>query len=169
MRATTAAHPAGPGFPPHLPPACGTGFPTRTTPPLTSRQRTCHRICQTGPAHREPLQIRFPVYHLSSVNPSNCKSAARTAATNRLIFPASLIPGDCSTPPLTSTAAGCTLAGWVANKLPPATECAQENINYLKSRLSVPLLGVLPIMPVVSAAAVAENLLLARLPHHDDE
>jgi len=66
-------------------------------------------------------------------------------------------------------AAGCTLVGWVANQMPPASEYAQENINYLKSRLSVPLLGVLPIMPVVSAAAVAENLLLARLPHHDDE
>ena len=59
--------------------------------------------------------------------------------------------------------AGCTLAGWVANQLPPAPECAQENINYLKSRVSVPLLGVLPIMQVVSASAVAENLSLAAL------
>ena len=60
-------------------------------------------------------------------------------------------------------AAGCTLAGWVANQLPPAPECAQENINYLKSMISVPLLGVLPIMPVVSAGAVAENLSLLAL------
>ena len=60
-------------------------------------------------------------------------------------------------------AAGCTLAGWVANQLPPAPECAQENINYLKSRISAPLLGVLPIMPVVSASAVAENLSLSAL------
>jgi len=59
--------------------------------------------------------------------------------------------------------AGCTLAGWVANQLPPAPECAQENINYLKSMISVPLLGVLPIMPVVSAGAVAENLSLLAL------
>ena len=59
------------------------------------------------------------------------------------------------------TAAGCTLAGWVANQLPPALEGAQENINYLKSRLSVPLLGTLPIMPVASAGTVARNLSLA--------
>jgi dethiobiotin synthetase len=61
------------------------------------------------------------------------------------------------------TAAGCTLAAWVANQLPPALEGAQENINYLKSRISVPLLGVLPIMPVVSAGTVARNLSLAAL------
>ena len=60
-------------------------------------------------------------------------------------------------------AAGCTLAGWVANQLPPALEGAQKNINYLKSRLSVPLLGTLPIMPVVNAATVARNLSLAAL------
>ena len=60
-------------------------------------------------------------------------------------------------------AAGCTLAGWVANQLPPAPEGAQKNINYLKSRLSVPLLGTLPIMPVVNAATVARNLSLAAL------
>jgi len=59
--------------------------------------------------------------------------------------------------------AGCTLAGWVANQLPPSSEYAQENINYLKSRISAPLLGVLPIMPVVSAGAVAENLSLSVL------
>ena len=57
-------------------------------------------------------------------------------------------------------AAGCTLAGWVANQLPPASEYAQENITALKSRLSVPLLGVLPIMPVVNARIVAEHLSL---------
>ena len=61
------------------------------------------------------------------------------------------------------TTSGCTLAGWVANQLPPAPECVQENINYLKSRISAPLLGVLPIMPAVSAGAVAENLSLSIL------
>jgi dethiobiotin synthetase len=60
-------------------------------------------------------------------------------------------------------AAGCTLAGWVANQLPPATEGAQENINYLKSMISAPLIGVLPIMPVVNAGTVARNLSLAAL------
>ena len=61
------------------------------------------------------------------------------------------------------TASGCRLAGWVANQLPPLPECAQENINYLKSSISVPLLGVLPVMPVISTTAVAENLSLAAL------
>jgi dethiobiotin synthetase len=61
------------------------------------------------------------------------------------------------------TAAGGTLAGWVANQLPPAHECGQENINCLKSRISAPLLGVLPVMPVVNAAAVAGKLSLAAL------
>jgi len=65
--------------------------------------------------------------------------------------------------PAAITAAGCRLSGWVANQLPPAPECAQENINYLKSRISAPLLGVLPIMPVISAAAVAEKLSLSAL------
>lgn len=64
------------------------------------------------------------------------------------------------------TASGCTLAGWVANQLPPSPECTQENINYLKSVISVPLLGVLPVMPVVSAAAVAANLSLAALKNY---
>lgn len=59
--------------------------------------------------------------------------------------------------------AGCTLAGWVANQLPPAPECVHENINYLKSSISAPLLGVLPTMPAVSAGAVAENLSLSIL------
>ena len=61
------------------------------------------------------------------------------------------------------TASGCTLAGWVANQLPPLPECTQENINYLKSGISAPLLGVLPVSPVISAAAVAANLSLAAL------
>jgi dethiobiotin synthetase len=60
-------------------------------------------------------------------------------------------------------AAGCTLAGWVANQLPSPPECAQENIKSLKSRISSPLLGVLPAMQEVSAGIVAENLSLAAL------
>ena len=57
-------------------------------------------------------------------------------------------------------AAGCRLAGWVANRLPPVPDCPEENINALKSRISSPLLGVLPEMRAVSAMAVAENLAL---------
>jgi len=57
-------------------------------------------------------------------------------------------------------AAGCTLAGWVANQLPSPPENAQENIKSLKSRISSPLLGVLPFMKEVSAGIVAEKLSL---------
>ena len=61
------------------------------------------------------------------------------------------------------TAAGCTLAGWVANPLPSPPECTHENIKSLKSRISSPLLGVLPVMREVSARTVAENLSLPAL------
>ena len=60
-------------------------------------------------------------------------------------------------------AAGCTLAGWVANQLPAVPECAEENIKSIKSRISSPLLGVLPVMQEVSAGIVAENLSLPSL------
>jgi len=43
-------------------------------------------------------------------------------------------------------ASGCTLSGWVANRLPPLAECADENISALKSRLTVPLLGDIPLL-----------------------
>ncbi|MEN8204644.1 MAG: dethiobiotin synthase [Pseudomonadota bacterium] len=60
-------------------------------------------------------------------------------------------------------AAGCMLVGWVANQLPSSPEGAQENIKSLKSRISSPLLGVLPVMREVSAATVADNLALPAL------
>lgn len=58
------------------------------------------------------------------------------------------------------TAAGCTLAGWVANLMPPLSGNAEENIITLKSRISAPLLGVLPEFQGVNARAMAENLSL---------
>ena len=61
------------------------------------------------------------------------------------------------------TAAGCTLAGWVANPLPSPPECVQQNIKSLKSRISSPLLGVLPVMREVCTRTVAENLSLPAL------
>lgn len=60
-------------------------------------------------------------------------------------------------------AAGCTLAGWVANLLPPQLECAEENVKALKSRISAPLLGVLPALPTPCAREMAQNLLLPPL------
>lgn len=55
---------------------------------------------------------------------------------------------------------GLHLAGWVANCLPPVPEALDENINTLKTRLSVPLLGVVPglEMPDVRAVAAALDL-----------
>jgi len=60
-------------------------------------------------------------------------------------------------------AAGCTLAGWVANLLPPLPEFAEQNISALESRISAPLLGVLPEFQGLSARAVAEKLSLPPL------
>jgi len=57
-------------------------------------------------------------------------------------------------------AAGCTLAGWVANLLPPLPGFAEENISSLESRISAPLLGVLPALHGLGAGAVAEKLSL---------
>jgi dethiobiotin synthetase len=57
-------------------------------------------------------------------------------------------------------ASGCTLAGWVANRLPPAAGCARENINTLKSRLLFPCLGEVPVMQCVEPDLVAGYLSL---------
>ena len=57
-------------------------------------------------------------------------------------------------------ASGCTPAGWVANCLPPGTAFAEENINTLKSRLSFPFLGEIPVMEHVEPGRVAECLSL---------
>jgi dethiobiotin synthetase len=57
-------------------------------------------------------------------------------------------------------ASGCTPAGWVANCLPPGTAFAEENINTLKSRLSFPFLGEVPVMEHVEPGRVAECLSL---------
>ena len=55
-------------------------------------------------------------------------------------------------------AAGIPLAGWVANCLPPPSAATNENINTLKSMISSPLLGIVPVLPVVNAKVVADCL-----------
>lgn len=57
-------------------------------------------------------------------------------------------------------ARGCSLGGWVANRFSPLPESVLENINYLKSMLSVPLLGVLPDLAEIDVKIVAGNLSL---------
>ena len=62
---------------------------------------------------------------------------------------------------LTATAienSGCTLAGWVANQLPPRMESAQANINTLKDKLSSPLMGVIPTFDGLNVNTVAHAL-----------
>ncbi len=58
---------------------------------------------------------------------------------------------------------GCTLAGWVANTLPPAMDALDDNINTLKQKLSSPLLGVVPVFNNFSVKSVAHCLQQAPL------
>ncbi|MGD2113272.1 MAG: dethiobiotin synthase [Gammaproteobacteria bacterium] len=53
---------------------------------------------------------------------------------------------------------GLRLAGWVANCLPPAPEALQENVTALKTRLSAPLLGIVPDLATPGVRAVAAAL-----------
>jgi dethiobiotin synthetase len=57
-------------------------------------------------------------------------------------------------------ASGCIPAGWVANRLPPRADYADENINALKSRLSFPFLGQVPAMQQVEPGRVGRCLSL---------
>jgi len=55
-------------------------------------------------------------------------------------------------------ARGLRLAGWVANQIDPAMPHQQDNIDALRSRLSAPLIGMVPYMAQASAAAAAQYL-----------
>jgi len=55
---------------------------------------------------------------------------------------------------------GCAPSGWVANRLPPGAEYADENINALKSRLLLQFLGEVPVMERIEPGRVAEYLSL---------
>ena len=63
-------------------------------------------------------------------------------------------------------ARGLTLAGWVANRIDPAMNGFDENLETLRSRLRAPLLGVVPYMeqpdPAVAAAYLALPLSTSR-------
>lgn len=50
------------------------------------------------------------------------------------------------------------LAGWVANRVEPATARADENIETLRRSIDAPLLGVVPHLPAVETARVAQAL-----------
>jgi dethiobiotin synthetase len=53
---------------------------------------------------------------------------------------------------------GCAATGWVANRLPPGADSAQENINTLKSRLLLKFLGEVPAMECVEPGLIARCL-----------
>lgn len=55
-------------------------------------------------------------------------------------------------------ARGLTLAGWVANGIDPAMPHAEDNVEALITRLSAPLLGVIPWLAVPSAETAADFL-----------
>jgi dethiobiotin synthetase len=55
-------------------------------------------------------------------------------------------------------ARGLRLAGWVANQIDPAMPHQQDNIDALRSRLSAPLLGIVPYMAQASAAVAAQYI-----------
>jgi dethiobiotin synthetase len=61
--------------------------------------------------------------------------------------------------------AGLPLAGWVANRLPPQPDCVEENIKTLKSRISAPLLGVVPALDAAGASEMADYIRAERLPY----
>ena len=53
---------------------------------------------------------------------------------------------------------GCTLAGWIANRIDPAMDAVDENLATLRERLPAPCLGVLPHGVAAEAAAAALDL-----------
>ncbi|MGE0370486.1 MAG: dethiobiotin synthase [Gammaproteobacteria bacterium] len=59
---------------------------------------------------------------------------------------------------------GTGLAGWIANRVDPDAECAEDNITSLQERLSAPLLGVLPHLERFAAERLAREIDLAQLP-----
>lgn len=55
-------------------------------------------------------------------------------------------------------AGGASLAGWVANCLPPVPDYLDENISTLKSMISAPFLGVMPVLSAPVAGQVSITL-----------
>ncbi|KRD27239.1 MULTISPECIES: dethiobiotin synthase [Acidovorax] len=53
---------------------------------------------------------------------------------------------------------GLTLAGWVANRVDPEMEAADENIAYLRARLGAPLLAEVPYQDLPDARSLVFEL-----------
>ncbi len=50
------------------------------------------------------------------------------------------------------SADGCRLAGWIANRIDPEMDLADDNIATLRARIDAPLLGILPHGPLAASA-----------------
>jgi len=55
-------------------------------------------------------------------------------------------------------ARGLTLAGWVANRVDPAMEAADENIAYLRAQLGAPMLADVPYLDLPDARGLVFEL-----------
>jgi len=53
---------------------------------------------------------------------------------------------------------GCTLAGWIANRVDPAMEYADANLATLEARIAAPLLGVIEHAPQATPDEIASAL-----------
>lgn len=53
---------------------------------------------------------------------------------------------------------GCRLVGWIASRIDPAMDAADDNLTLLRSRLPAPCWGVLPHAPGADAASLAREL-----------
>jgi dethiobiotin synthetase len=53
---------------------------------------------------------------------------------------------------------GCTLAGWIANRIDPTMACADANLATLRDRIGAPLLGVLDHAPGAASEYAADQL-----------
>lgn len=53
---------------------------------------------------------------------------------------------------------GCTLAGWIGNRIDPDMARCDENIATLKDRLTAPCLSVLPHAPALAPSGFAEYM-----------
>jgi len=62
-------------------------------------------------------------------------------------------------------ARGLKIGGWVANLIDPQMRHAEANLDALRARLDAPLLGYVPRLPAVSAAAAARYLDFSGLPN----
>lgn len=57
-------------------------------------------------------------------------------------------------------AAGCKLVGWIGNSVDPQMQEQQDNIESIRQRVGVPLLGIIPHLDTLSPKAIADKITL---------